>query len=53
MSQDLYAYLRERSRLGKRGLGKGVGLSLAAHALVAGALLLSAKAPPPLTTTWS
>jgi len=55
VSQDLYAYLRERSRLGKRGLGKGVGLSLAAHALVAGALLLSAKAPPPpeeVKVTW-
>ena len=48
MSQDLYAYLRERSRLGSRGLAKGVGLSVAAHALVAGALLFSPGAAKPV-----
>jgi TonB family protein len=46
VSQELYAYLHERAQLGRRGLSLGLGLSLAAHVLVVGAILFTPKEPP-------
>ncbi|BDU77369.1 energy transducer TonB [Mesoterricola sediminis] len=41
MSQELYAYLRERARLGSLGLGRGLAASLAVHAVAVAALLFT------------
>lgn len=46
MSQELYAYLHERALLGKQGLTLGIGVSVAFHVLVVGAILFTPKEPP-------
>jgi len=43
VSLDLYAYLRERSRLGAMSLSKGLALSLAFHGVVLAAILFTPK----------
>lgn len=43
MSQELYAYLRDRAQLGKKGLSLGVASSIALHVLVVGAILFTPK----------
>ena len=46
MSQDLYDYLRQRSRMKGLGWPLGLSLSLAVHGLVAAAILVTPKAVP-------
>ena len=47
MSQDLHAFLQERSRLPGLGWPLGLAVSLGVHGLILAAILITPKAPPP------
>ncbi|BDU73491.1 energy transducer TonB [Mesoterricola silvestris] len=55
MSQELYAYLRERALLGRQGLTLGIAVSVVFHAVALGAILFTPKgsdAPEETKVTW-